>query len=225
MKRNTTAIILAAGSGLRMGLEENKVYLKLSGKNIVSFSIDAFANHPQIKDIILVTRADEAEKGAALLSHTKIPSRVVIGGASRQKSVYNALVGLDSKYVLVHDGARPLVQAEDITNCIKALKHYDGAVLAYPLTQQIYTWKQGKIAHPLTETLWAAQTPQGFHTKVLQACHQKHKNTAIATDDSSLLELENYLVTVVKGNPSHCKVTLPMDLQAVQKQLENAVTL
>ena len=219
MKRNTTAIILAAGSGLRMGLEENKVYLELGGKSIVSFSIDAFANHPQIRDIILVTRADEAEKGAALLSDINIPSRVVIGGASRQESVYNALVGLDSKYVLVHDGARPLVQAEDITNCIKALKHYDGAVLAYPLIEQIYTWKRRKTARPLTETLWAAQTPQGFRTKILQACHQKHKETAVATDDSSLLELEGYAVTIVEGNANHCKVTLPMDLQAVEAQL------
>ena len=219
MKRNTTAIILAAGSGLRMGLEENKVYLELGGKSIVSFSIDAFANHPRIRDIILVTRADEAEKGAALLSDIKIPSRVVIGGASRQESVYNALVGLDSKYVLVHDGARPLIRAEDITNCIKALKHYDGAVLAYPLTEQIYTWKRRKIAQPLTESLWAAQTPQGFRTTILQVCHEKHKENAIATDDSSLLELEDYSVTVVEGNAHHCKVTLPMDLQAVEAQL------
>ena len=219
MKKQTTAVILAAGSGLRMGLLENKVYLTLMGKHIVGFSIEAFAKHPQIREILLVTRADEVEKGKELLSGIPKESRVIVGGSSRQESVYKAMLEVNSKYVLIHDGARPLVTQEDITNCIQALKKYDGCVLAYPIKEPIYLCKAGKIRESIRENLYGAQTPQGFHTKILQACHQKHKGTSLATDDSSLLEREGYQVGIVLGDEKHCKVTLPMDLHAVKAQL------
>ena len=220
MRKKTTAVILAAGSGLRMGLSENKVYLELMGKPVVSFSLEAFAKHPQIRDIILVTRADETEKGKALLADIKKPSRVIVGGNSRQESVYHAILGLDSKYVLIHDAARPLVSQMDITNCIKALKKQDAAVLAYPMQESVYLWEKRKAGKVLKKELYAAQTPQGFHTKILQACHEKHRGSHIATDDSSLLEIEGYAVGLVLGKQEHCKITLPMDLQMVEMQME-----
>ncbi|MCL2842102.1 MAG: 2-C-methyl-D-erythritol 4-phosphate cytidylyltransferase [Oscillospiraceae bacterium] len=221
-RKRVTAVILAAGSGSRMQIEENKVYLPLGGRPVVAHSIATFDAHPYIDELVLVTREEEQaylSELAAGLGLTK-PWRTVLGGATRQASVHAAIRDLDSHIVLVHDGARPFMQPRHITECVDALNQYDGAIVAYPVTERIVERpKRNGRAKALCATQYAAQTPQCFPTKLLQKCHQRHQNNPAITDDSSLLELEGYRVGIVSGDIGNLKVTTPLDLPLAEGYL------
>ena len=214
-RKRVTAVILAAGSGSRMQIEDNKVYLPLGGQPVVAHSIAVFDTHLYIDELVLVTRGDEQvhlSKLADEMGLTK-PWRTVLGGTTRQDSVRLAIEKLDSHVVLIHDGARPFVAPRHITECVEALDQYDGAIVAYPVIERIVEVPKGKGRAKVRHTTpHAAQTPQCFPTKLLQKCHERHKKSPVATDDSSLLELEGYRVGIVPGDVGNLKVTTPLDL-------------
>lgn len=205
-----------------MGIEENKVYLPLGDRPVVAHAIAAFDAHPYIDELVLVTREQEQAHLTNLVTEMKLtkPWRTVLGGATRQDSVRLAIAGLDSHVVLVHDGARPFVQPRHITECVDALDQYDGAIVAYPVTEQIVSApKRSSRAKVLHATQYAAQTPQCFPTKLLQKCHKRHRGNTMVTDDSSLLELDGYRVGIVPGDASNLKVTTPLDLPLAEGYL------
>ena len=221
-RKRVTAVILAAGSGRRMRIEENKVYLPLGTRPVVAHSIATFDAHPYIDELVLVTREEEQAHLSALAAEMGLtkPWRTVLGGATRQASVRCAIEHLSSHIVLVHDGARPLMQLRHVTECVEALTQYDGAIVAYPVTERIVeVSRRGGRAKALQTVPYAAQTPQCFPTKLLQKCHERHKNNAAVTDDSSLLELEGYRVGIVPGEVGSLKVTTPLDLPMAEGYL------
>jgi len=216
-RKRVTAVILAAGSGSRMGAPTNKVCLPLDERPVIAHTLAAFATHPYVDDLILVTRAEEREELALIAEGQVKPCRLVIGGATRQASVYCGIADLKSEIVLVHDGARPLIRAPYITACIEALGHYDGVIPALPMEEPIYSVAKRR-ARPvrLAQPLYRAQTPQCFHTKILKRCHEKHKGDPVCTDDSHLLEQEGYQGGIQAGDPLNVKMTTPFDLLVVK---------
>ena len=119
---------MAAGSGNRFGSELNKVYTEINGKAVIEYSLDKFKNNNYIDKIIIVIRqgeeklCDKSLLGIGLYEKAKI----VFGGNTRQESVYNALKVSDSDIVIIHDGARPFITEEMITNCIESMDNFKG---------------------------------------------------------------------------------------------------
>jgi len=220
-RKRVTAVVLAAGNGSRMGAAVNKVCLPLDERLVIEHALAAFAEHPYVDDLVLVVRKEEAEEMVTLPQTQSKPCRMVVGGATRQASVYHAIADLKNEIVLVHDGARPLIRAAYITACVEALDRCDGAIPALLLEERVCSVAKRRAKPVLLEPpLYGAQTPQCFHTKILQRCHQRHKESPSSTDDSSLLELEGYRVEVIPGDPMNRKITTPLDLLVAKAYLE-----
>lgn len=227
-RRRVTAIVLAAGSGNRMGTQENKVYTPLEspGKGrqpLLQYTLEAFDSHPMVDDLILTARPEEMSQLETLIQAMalKKPYRIVPGGETRQVSVRLALEAVKNPVVIVHDGARPLIHPPYITGCLEALSQYDGAILALPVEETLCRIRPAeRQPQILRDSIWAVQTPQCFYTKILRRCHQKHEAQPTITDDSCLLELEGYRVGVVRGDPRNIKVTTPFDLPVAEAYLE-----
>jgi len=204
-----------------MGLPENKVCLMLDGRQIIAHALAAFAGHSYVDELVLAVREEERAEMEVLAAEQGKPCRVVLGGTTRQASVCAAIRDLKSEIVLVHDGARPLVREACIAACVEALDRYDGAIPVLPMEEQVCRVGEKRQAKPevLRQPLYGAQTPQGFHTKILQRCHARYQDDPAATDDSRLLELEGYKVGAVRGAPENIKITTPLDLLVAEAYL------
>jgi len=225
-RKKVAAVILAGGTGSRMGTSGNKVYLPLLGRSAIFYGIEAFAKHPYVDELVFVTREEEWAEAEALLRSIspQKPWRIVCGGESRQVSVYNGIQGVESEFVLIHDGARPLVSQELIGACVEALVQYKGAVPGLSVKGDIYRGgKWGAKPERMKENLYAVQTPQGFHTQILRACHEKYRDNPNSTDDSCLLELEGHKVGIVAGDPQNIKLTTPLDLSIAETHLRGTL--
>ena len=220
-------LIPAAGMGRRMGSEfatrglrqRNKLLLKLLGKPLLAWSLLAAENSSTIKWIgIMGQSADFADFQAILrqLDLTK-PVKLIVGGETRQESVYNGLKALpaDAKRVLIHDGARCLATPELFDLCSATLHTCKGLIAAVPVKDTIKVVDfDGTITDtPDRSNLWAAQTPQGFEVELLKSCHAHGKELGWqVTDDAALFEKCDLPVKIVQGEETNLKVTTPVDL-------------
>ena len=212
------AVIVAAGSGERMGLGCNKALLPLGGKTVLERSVEAFEG--MVDGIVAVCRRQDEEQVRAL----GINGKIVTGGPSRQESVLNGLRVLpqSAQVVLVHDAARPFVSRETIERCIASAQEFGSGVAAVPVTDTI----KRADAHGVVEKtlprqmLFAAQTPQAFRpqelTRALEmlTAHGEH-----VTDDAAAMELCGYCVRLVKGDEGNNKLTHLSDLQNARARL------
>lgn len=211
------AVVVAAGRGTRFGAP--KQLLELAGLPMVGWSLRAFAQMPEIAEIVVVTEPELSEPMRALYAQLapKHSVRVVVGGASRQESVRNGLrvVPEECEATLVHDGARPLVRVDDVRAGMAEVRDGRGAVLAVPVvdTIKIVNPKSMIVRQTLDRgTLWAAQTPQLALTSDLQWAHERARESGVeATDDAALLEQIGIEVVAVPSTSENFKVTLPED--------------
>nr|WP_173812735.1 2-C-methyl-D-erythritol 4-phosphate cytidylyltransferase [Dendrosporobacter quercicolus]NSL47939.1 2-C-methyl-D-erythritol 4-phosphate cytidylyltransferase [Dendrosporobacter quercicolus DSM 1736]SDM66584.1 2-C-methyl-D-erythritol 2,4-cyclodiphosphate synthase [Dendrosporobacter quercicolus] len=223
-----SVIIAAAGQGKRMGAGVNKVLLPLAGKPVLLHCIETFSRCPQIDELIIVAAPEELAAVERLLGGCQglKPYKLVSGGSERQYSVANALqaVAAGTQVVLVHDGARPLVEAGLIAAVIQAAGRHGAAIAAVPVKNTIKAVdKDGFVSATLPRhSLWAVQTPQAFRCAVLrQAYEYAAKAGLLATDDAALVEQLGVRVKVVDGAYDNVKITTPEDLRlatAVLKQ-------
>ena len=220
-----SAVIVAGGEGRRMG--GPKQFIEIAGKPMVLRALLAFDSCGAIDEMILVVPKDEISRAKELIKKFSVKkvSAVVAGGQSRQASVYNGLkaVSEDSDYVLIHDGARPLIAGRSINDLITSLKGNDACILAVPVTDTIKEVKDGReISRTLDrEVLWSAQTPQGFKTSLIKEAHERaKKNGYSVTDDSLLLERLGHKVKVVWGSYENIKVTTPFDVKLAECVIE-----
>ncbi len=222
---NVTAIVLAAGKSSRMGTEKSKLLLPLLGKPVLAVTLAVFQACEAIRDILLVAPAGEEERYARLAEQQRIDklSGVLAGGAERQYSVANALAALpaDCDLVLVHDGARPLLEQEDLLRVIEmaASEDLDGAILATLVKSTVkLAFNDLLVDKTLSRSrLWAAQTPQVFKKDVLCAAYERGLAEGVqVTDDSSLVELFGGRVRIVPGSEDNIKITTPADLDAAR---------
>lgn len=213
----TSVVIVAAGTGKRMGAGKNKVWLSLQHKPIFQHTVEVFANHPGIAEIVLVINEQdyqEMEKWCKRMPHSII---LAIGGAERQDSVRNGLHALSDSctHVLIHDAARPFITHEQISNIIEKVKDQQAVVMAVPVKDTIkVVGPDGVVqATPARESLWAVQTPQAFPLSLVMDAHRFAKeHNKMGTDDAMLVEMLGHAVSIVDGSYENIKITTPDDL-------------
>lgn len=213
---NFSAVIVAAGRGTRFG--RPKQLIDVNGKPMLWWSVRTFAQMYEVDRIVVVTEAEwledvrviAADAGGSKADH------VVPGGATRQASTYEGLRVLRGDGgVFVHDGARPLVSAQDVRRGMQPVCDGNGSLLAIPVVDTIKVVTGARVVSRTLDrsTLWAAQTPQFATLADMLRAHEAGMRDGVdATDDAMLLERIGVSVHVVPGSPENFKVTLPEDL-------------
>jgi len=212
-------IIVAAGKSERMGPDVDKAFISLGIKPIIAYSVLAYEKCPDIDGIILVVRKDriEAARGMAQLFSCSKVKKIIAGGSKRQASVMNGLSELheDVKIVSIHDGARPCITPELISETIKSAKKYGTGVAAVKITDTVKLVNKGMIISKTIDRskLWAVQTPQTFKRELLlKAFEVVRKKGLIVTDEASAVEIICQDVRLVPAMLSNVKITTPEDL-------------
>jgi len=214
-----TAIIAAAGQGKRMERGINKVFIPLLNRPVLVRSVISVLDCSDVDNLIVIVGPGEEDEVRVLLEKMALTKswQVVLGGSERQYSIANALkaVPAAAEFILIHDGARPLVNKTDICAVVAGARRYGAAVLAVPVKDTIKTVDgEGEVLRTLDRSeLWAIQTPQVFSATLLkQAYYIAAKDGFLGTDDSSLVERVGVKVKVVKGRYDNLKITTPEDL-------------
>ena len=219
-------LIPAAGSGRRMKAGKNKLLINLRGESLLYWTLKSVFQSKEVNWVGVI--GQPYDKDQILKSIKGFSSKVnwINGGETRQESVSNGLNCLptDATKVLIHDGARCLIQPEYIDKCASELEHDDAVVLAIKVTDTIKIVNQRNFIEntPDRNNLWAAQTPQGFLVNKLKKAHEiAIENNWTVTDDASLFEMLKWPVKVIEGNSQNIKITSPLDLKIADLFLSN----
>lgn len=210
-------IIVAAGKSTRMG-GVNKQFLSLMGIPVIARTLMAFENCKAISKIILVT-SQECIPDMQLICEKYFISKltdIVCGGENRHKSVMNGMARLDKSdcKVLIHDGARPLIDSNIIIEVADALKFYDASLCVSKINDTVKKIDgNGLVLSTVDrEMLYAAQTPQGVDVEKYKKAVENFENEFEFTDDASVMEKAGYSVKAVIGNRKNIKITTPEDI-------------
>jgi 2-C-methyl-D-erythritol 4-phosphate cytidylyltransferase len=223
------AIIPAAGSGSRFGGQIPKQFIEIAGAPIIVHTLRRFDECEDIGAIIVALRREEIEGFERALGSHKIRTtvRLVAGGAERSDSILNALTAakeFQPEIVVVHDAVRPFVTPERISAVIVKAREIGAAILAQPATDTIKEVEDGLIRRTLDRRrIWRAQTPQAFRYDLLMRANEDARAadlpSAMATDDSFLVERLGAPVAIVEGMANNIKITTPEDLILAEKLL------
>lgn len=224
-----TAIVLSAGSGKRMGSSIPKQYLLMGEKPVLYYSLKAF-EESSVDEIILVAgRNDLAycrENLVDAYSFKKVTS-IIEGGTERYHSVYEGLKAIkDTDYVLIHDGARPLLTVETIEKTLEEVIRYKACVVGVPSkdTVKLVGYDGIVLETPQRDKVWCIQTPQAFSYKLIMEAYDKImvEMPSNITDDAMVLESAlHYPVRMVMGSYSNIKITTPDDIIIGEALLKN----
>lgn len=217
---NVTALLVAAGSGSRLGAQVPKALVEIGGTPLVVRSARALAAAPRVTALVVVAPPTHQERVAELMQGdwaTRLRIVVVAGGAERQDSVRAGLaVAADPDLVAIHDAARPFIDADTIDATIRAAAEDGAAVVGVPVSDTLKEVDDdGWItATPPRDRMWQVQTPQIFRTDVIRDAHERAvRDQVLATDDSALVERLGGRVRMVRGKPSNRKITTIDDLR------------
>src|SRR5215475_11550860 len=229
-------ILPAAGLGTRMAVGQHapsapKQFLELAGVPILIHSLRAFAQVPQVSEVVVAVRANERERlEAQAAEHGFVEKvRIVTGGDTRQESVANALSALDCEdddIVLVHDAVRPLIDPATITRTIEAVEKHNAAIVGLPAVDTIKQVERTADGAIITATIpreyiVQAQTPQGFRCGLLKrAFSEAMTDGFLGTDEASIVERAGASVAVVPGTAINLKITQPGDLELAEFYLK-----
>ena len=224
------AVVVAAGEGKRAGAGVPKQFRLLLDRPVIAWTLDSFERSKLTNEVILVVpsgwtkkvRVDAIEKYGF-----KKVSVLVVGGQTRQESVHRGFEKIKEKecVVCVHDGVRPFATPELIDRAIEAANVFGASVTAIPAKDTIkYTTDDGFVWWTLDrELMWAAQTPQCFKYKLLEAAFESAKKDGfIATDDASLVERMGEKIAIVQGEEENIKITSQLDFvlaEAIARRL------
>ena len=227
-----TAIVLTAGSGSRMKSKTKKQFMEIKGKPVIWYSLFEFEKS-KVDEIILVTGKEDIDyckKEIVEKYNLKKIKNVVAGGSERYESVYNGLKEVTGNIVLIHDGARPLINNEIIERSIEGTIKSDACVVGVPVKDTIKRAnKEGYIIDtPNRSELWITQTPQSFKTDLVKMAYKKMKeelekgNTTLnITDDAMVVEeFTTNQVRFVQGDYKNIKVTTPEDIDIAELFIE-----
>ena len=232
------AVLLAGGSGRRMGGPEPKQFISIHGRSILEHSIRAFHSHEKIDEIVIVAHADYIDRIKEIAAPYPKVRHVVPGGKERYDSslaaigIYNSVANNSSLLtpnsslnLLIHDAVRPLVSQRIITDCIEALETYKAVDVAIPCTDTIVEVNaEGHICHITPRAMLRnVQTPQCFRLETIAEAYQKGLSDPnfITTDDCGVVHryLPEEPIYVVEGDTTNIKVTYPEDLILAEKIL------
>ena len=216
-----SAVIVAGGSGKRMGGPIPRQFLLLKGRPLLCWTIEAFHRYDPAMPIIVVLPEQQIPiwKSLCIGHHFHVPHETVAGGEERFHSVRNglALVKHDG-LVAVHDGVRPLVSVELIDRCFKAADEHAAAIPVVPVVPSIReSTPEGSRALDRSKLL-AVQTPQCFHTDLLRKAFESPYDSTF-TDEATLVERMGVKVHLVEGEESNIKVTTATDMRTIELQL------
>lgn len=213
------AVLLAGGSGRRMGAPEPKQFIEIAGRTILEHSIRAFHQHNGIDRIVIVSHADYIDRVKAIAKPYPKVSNVVPGGKERYDSTLNAIKTVnEGDRLLIHDSVRPLVSQRIISDCLSALDDYNAVDVAIPCTDTIIEVDtEGHISRiPQRSTLRNVQTPQCFTLEIIRRAYEigLQDPDFVTTDDCGVVHryLPQEPIFVVTGETTNIKVTYPEDL-------------
>ncbi len=219
-KMKVVALIAAAGLGKRMNSKISKSFIPIFGKPILAYTLEKFEQCKLIEEICLIVNQEEKDfcsKNIILRYNFSKVQKIINGGETRQESVYNGLKALnpDVDIVVIHDGARPLVEETLIQDSIEVAQKNGAVIVAIPLKDTV---KKSQKNFFIKETLnrdeiWRAQTPQTFkYDIILSAHHQAYKDKFCATDDAAIVERYGHKVKMIIGSEENIKITTPFDI-------------
>ncbi len=221
------AIVLSAGKGTRMNMNISKQYIEVLGFPVLYYTLKAFED-ADVDEIIITTGKDDVDfvKNDIVNKYniSKI-THVVPGGKERYDSVMEGLNYVeDDDYVLIHDGARPLIKRDTINNIIREVKEKSAVIAAVPVKDTIKIVENGvAISTPDRRKLYQIQTPQAFRGEIIKNAYKemvKIKDTTI-TDDSMVVEkYSEYRVSVVESDYTNIKITTKEDIDIMKTFLK-----
>ena len=223
-----SAIIVAAGGSVRMGIADSKQFIPLLGHPAIEYTLRAFQSCHLIKEIIIVCREQDVERIHRIADENGFSKvkKLVLGGASRAESVRNGIaeVNHNANYYAIHDGARPLITVEEIERVVEAAFEMGAATLGTSVTDTVKVVNGYNIIEstPVRSQLRAVQTPQVFEKDLYGfALENAGDNLINFTDDCSLIESMGGEVKVVKGSNENIKLTTPIDIIIAESILKN----
>ena len=223
---SNTAVILAAGLGKRMQAGHNKQFIEICGQSILTHTLTVFAQIPEIAKIVLVVRAGEEDTCQNMIPEIAENKTVLaIGGKERQDSVHNGIRAItwECEYILIHDGARPLVTEDVIRRTLLAAQNSGAAICAVPVKDTIkQADSDGNVLATIPrESLWAVQTPQVFRADLIRRAYENaYVHNHYGTDDASLVEYLGEKIKIVTGDYENIKITTPEDIPTAEQILQ-----
>lgn len=234
-KPKYTAIVMAAGSGVRMKTATKKQFINILGMPVVAYSLKAFQENENIDSIVLVVPEGYIDESLAMCvrhGFSKVKN-ITEGSDQRFKSVFNGLkcAPKDTDYVLIHDGVRPMITQELIDRCCKYVLMTRACVAAVPVTDTIKRANTHGFAVETLDrsTLWSIQTPQAFSYPLLREAYSALQKTleeygadeSKITDDAVIVEnMTDCHVRIIAGDPKNIKITTPNDLIIAEAYLK-----
>ncbi len=224
------AVIAAAGNGERLNCCHSKMLAKIMGKSLLAYTLDQFEKSENIDGIVLVVHVKDykciEEEIIKRYKYNKINS-IVLGGLTRQESVYQGLKAIKNtdSIVCIHDGARPLLEDWMIEKTIKMTDSYDGAIVAVPVIETI---KKVLLQEEIVEKtvnrdeFWVVQTPQTFKLRYIRELYQKAKKEGLkATDDAAIVEHYGGRIKIIPGSRENIKITTSVDMVLAEILMKN----
>ena len=207
---NISVIITAGGTSSRYG-NKNKLLENLGDKTVIEQTVSKFLNINSIDEVIIVANISIIDTLKSMFNDTKI--KITQGGNTRQESVLKGLCKVSNDYVLIHDGARPIIDSDTILKTISSVKKYGAVSVMTKTTDTIKEVDEnGQIIRTIDRSkLYNTQTPQGFKTELIKDAHEKLKGQSF-TDDASMLEELNVPVFIIEGDYKNIKITTISDL-------------
>jgi 2-C-methyl-D-erythritol 4-phosphate cytidylyltransferase len=218
---HTTAIIVAAGEGRRVGGDVPKIYLPIYRRPMVLRTLDRFFAAQTVDNVIIVIGANEFSRCETMLRRDPTLGNrswtLQTGGATRQQSVKKGLekIAADTDVIVIHDGARPFVSSALIDRCVEAVQDKGAVVVGVPVRDTVKVVADDRWVQmtPARSSLWEIQTPQAFRKELIVEAHERASREAIeATDDAMLVEAIGKPVFVLEGGRDNMKITTPEDV-------------
>ena len=225
-----SAIIVAAGKGIRMNDTVRKQYLSLSGRPILAHTLLAFDGCNEIESVFLVVSEEDidfCQKTILFPLQLEKKIELVPGGAERQDSVYNGLMAMDRSIfdtVVIHDGVRPFIRPEHLTTCIKCTEKSDACIFGIPVSDTLkHVNGSGYIDKTLDrDSVWQAQTPQAFRLELIIKAHEYARRDGFrGTDDALLVERMGKRIKMIKGSRRNIKITTREDLMFARAMFQS----
>jgi 2-C-methyl-D-erythritol 4-phosphate cytidylyltransferase/2-C-methyl-D-erythritol 2,4-cyclodiphosphate synthase len=217
-------VIVAGGSGFRAGGEIPKQYQLIGGRPVIWWTLKAFLSHPAVNKVVTVIGASHQSLFAAATAGLPVEAPV-LGGSTRQDScragVEACLSGGFDK-ILIHDAARPFVDAELISRVVDELQRAEAVIPGLPVADTVKFAPGGTVDRTVDrQSLWTVQTPQGFHLDIIRKCHHDAHEQQLEglTDDASVVEKFGVKVRVIAGRPENGKLTTAEDIRVADRYL------
>lgn len=232
MKIKNIAIILASGTGSRFGSKQPKQFVRLAGKSVIEYTIEAFEESNSIDEIIVVTKDDYVDYVYEIVNTNlfKKVSKVIIGGAERYDSTLSAINAIkeDEANMIIHDAVRPFVNERIINDCVKALETYNAIDVVVDAVDTIVKVEDNIIQEiPDRRFLKRGQTPQAFKKTVLKEAYKlfMQDEKKVASDDCGIVlkYLPNEKIKTVQGEESNFKITHQQDIYLADNLIKDGL--